>query len=443
MRALAPGLLLATLVSVPAADAQHLSTIQPGYAAGSINTFSDQCGGPFSTAGFSDGSYAAYDGTTLDIRTAEGLVIDRLVTFQGFVFPSFVAVSPDEQTIVFGESSTGLIRSIARSGGPVTVLASVTFNFDLAFDVDPNFAYVSAASGGFGTNSVHRLNLLSGTTEEVASVTGFSGPITVTDDGDVLLGRLPDVFPFPSGATEVVRFTDAELDAGVLLTDADAAVVTPGLNGLSSLVWDRGNDQLFLMETNAGASGFGALLWRADAAGTPIEVVAEADTFSGGIELVDLGVGTKFGPYQPPFAGLRYSTNNCFGTPAISERITVRGARPGNSWSGPPVGVSDMATFTLTGGIVDGFAALWAARSNTFSTVDVVTDIGGFYPIALSANNSSDFIRRFAPVQIDFLGEAEFTYFHTPVLDAAFIGQWVMFDENMNPITTTRAVLNR
>ncbi|MEL6430921.1 MAG: hypothetical protein AAFU73_03320 [Planctomycetota bacterium] len=435
-------LLAAAFTCAVPATAQQLSTIEEGYTLANLARLDSDCGGSLSTDGFDDGTYVAYDGVNVERRSSAGVILQRYASFATAVFPSFVKISPDEQTILFGESSSGAIYQVPVAGGVPTFVTTLSFNFDAAFDVDPNFVYINASTSGFGTTSIHRVDLSAGTSEELVLLSGFSGPIATTAAGDVLVGRLPDVFPFPSGGTAVALYTDAQLDGGALLGDADGVEIVPGLNGMSSLEYDLVGDRIFLMETNSGSSGFDTLVRSFDDTGAHLGNIAEVAGFAGGLELASAGLGLTFGPYQPPFASLRYQGSDCFGS-GVFERVEVVGARPRINWTGPSLGNSDLATFELRGAPANGFASLWAARIALFTPNTVAsTSLGGDYALALRGPDTS-FIRRFAIQPIDANGEADLTYFQDVAAEGGFFAQWIVFDENMNPLTTTDAAINR
>ena len=106
------------------------------------------CGDYPTIAGFADGSYLAFDGQRLERRSADGTLLQTYATYPFAVFASFVELSPDEQFAYIGESSTGSIREVNLATSQSRVLTSLAFNFDLAFDVVPGLAYVSAATAG-------------------------------------------------------------------------------------------------------------------------------------------------------------------------------------------------------------------------------------------------------------------------------------------------------
>lgn len=440
IRSMIPGALLAFALT-PFSAAQQLSTIEEGYSLGALARLDPACGGGLVTDGFADGRYVAYDGLNVELRSAAGVLLGRYASFRTPSFASFITISSDEQTILFGESTVGRVWSVPVAGGAPVLQATLPFNFDATFDpADSTRAYVSAGTASFGTNSVHLVDLAAQLEFEVARVSGFSGPIAADSNGDVLLGVLPSSFPFPADETEVVRFPAALLDGSVLLTEADATPVVTGLDGNSSLAFDLFADQLFVAETNTGASGNATLFSVHRADGALIDVVAEASRFAGGLEAVNAGAGTVFGPYQAPLASMRYTVSDCFGS-GIIERVEVVGARPSGTWSGPSAGNSGNATFRVEGAIQGGFVSLWLARTIDFSPNTIAGDLGGPYPLALRAE-IGQFGRRFLFQQTDPTGAAEFTYFQDAAIEGQFFGQWIVFDGNTTPITTTPARVN-
>ena len=435
-------LIAATLLLATPSWAQ-LSTPEPGYERAGATSFAHYCGRSTSRASLSDGTFVIFDGLDVEHRTAGGFLIQRLASFPFFTFPGFVSIHPDETIAYVGESSNGAIFEVDLAGGGANQIATLEFNFDMAFDpATPDSAYISAATSGFGVNSVHRIDLTTGATEEVVLVTGFSGPLAVNDFGDVLLARLPASFPFPVGATDILLFDNASLYSGAVLDESASTVLTSGLDGASSIAFDHGKEQFFLAETNTGATGAGTNIWRLDAAGVIQEKVTASTVFATGLELIDHGIGTAFGPYQPNYSGLRFTESDCFGPTAISDRVDLAGARPSNRFSGPMIGMSGMADYTITGGPPNGFASLWLARSSAFLIADTVTPMGGAFPIALRAN-PSEYIRRFPMIQLDASGSATFSFFQDVSFEGAAIAQWIVFDPSMAPLTSTNVQVNR
>lgn len=440
--------LFAATLAAPAAA--QIPVAGTGYYVANTELRSDTCSDTVATASFVDGSYLAYNGWTLDHLSSGGLVLRRITTFPVFGFASFVTVSEDGATAYLGESSLGVIHEVDLATGATAALTTIPGNYDLAFDETPGFAYVCSnifdADFGAGIvispNEIHRLDLATGGTELVASYTGFSGPVAVNEFGDLFAGQLPDTFSFPPDSLRVLLFDDAALDSGTVLADTDATVFIDQLDGLSSMKYDTGKDQFFLAETSTGATGGDTVVWRLDASGAIQEEVLRAPNYSSGLELIDTGIGTKLGPYQPAFTALRITGSDCFSATPTRVRTEVRGRRPANTFSGPSPGQSGPATFSLTGGVPDGFASLWLARSSSFSSADLITDLGSFFPIALRASEAS-YIRRFPITQLDPSGATSFDYFQDASIEGFAMGQWVIYDANLQPVTSSNFRLNR
>lgn len=438
--------IVAATLAAPAAA----QTPGAGYYVANTEIRSDTCSSTVASSSFLDGSYLAYDGWTLDHLSAGGLILDRITTFPVFGFASFVRVSADGSTAYLGESSFGVIYEVDLASGATAPLATIPGNYDLAFDVTPGLAYVASnifdADFGAGVvlspNEINRIDLATGATELVASFTGFSGPLSVNEFGDLFAGQFPDTFSFPPDSIRALLFDNTSLDSGSVQGDVDATVFVDQLDGLSSMEYDAGKGQLFLAETNTGQSGADTIVWRLDASGAIQEEVFRNAGFTSGLELVDTGAGTKLGPYQPAFTALRVTGSNCFSATPSRIRYEVRGSRPLNTFSGPSPGQSGTATFSLAGGVPDGFASLWLARSSNFSSVDLITDLGGFFPIALRASASS-YVRRFPMTQLDPSGAASFSFFQNAAIEGFAMGQWIVYDANMQPVTSSNFRLNR
>lgn len=428
------------LLAAPALAAPQVTTPEPGYQAGTSASLSDLCADGPTYASFLDGSYIVFDGQDVEHRSANGVLLRRHASFPFYTFPSFMSLNESATTAYFGESSNGNVFELDLATSQLSPMGQFVFNFDMAIDDAAGFGYISAASGAFGLNSVHRINLTTFAATEVVSLLGFSGPVTLDATGDLLVGRLPDTFPFPTGSVSVLRFAAADLAAGALLLEADAAVEVANLDGLSSMVYDASADQLILMETNAGTTGFDTVLWKHRTGGA-LEPIAETAGFAGGIEIHNTPIGTHFGPYQPNYAGISFIESDCFGSGTLN-RAEIRGLRPTSSFSGPSIGGSGAASFNLSGGPAQGFASLWIARSGGLSTNDVVVDLGGTYPIALRATQSS-FGRRFPMIPLSATGDLSLPFFQDSSIEGAMMAQFLVFDASGALLTSSNFTINR
>ena len=132
--------------------------------------------------------------------------------------------------------------------------------------------------------------------------------------------------------------------------------------------------------------------------------------------------------------------SDCFGT-GVFERVEIIGARPRMQWTGPSRGSSASARFELFNAPAGGFASLWISRISDFMPNTIVDQSSTGFPIGLRAEPFS-FIRRFPVVPIDAFGEVEFSYFQNVLVEGGFFGQWIVFDANMQPLTTSEAAVN-
>jgi hypothetical protein len=418
----------------------QVTTLADGYQSGPSAALSDLCSDGPSYASFSDGSYIVFDGMDIEHRGASGSLIARFASFPLYRFPSFVTLNGDETKAYIGESSNGDIYEVDLLSGALLPLANLTFNFDMAIDEAQGIGYVSAGTFGFGSNSIHKIDLTTFAESEIARVAGFSGPIAVAEGGDVLLGVLPNVFPFPADATNIYRFAAADLAGSTLLTEANGSVEVPALDGTSSMVFNERTEQLFFMETNAGASGTNSLIWQKAPGQAPVQV-AETAGFAGGLEFQDSDIGTEFGAYQPNYTALTFIESDCFGSGSFI-RSEIRGLRPDGSFDGPFIGNSGSASFDLTGGPANGFASLWLARSGALQANDVVLDLGGAHPIALRADNA-DFGRRFPMIPLDASGATTFPFFQDVMIEGGIMAQWLIFDATGTLVTSSDFMINR
>lgn len=434
-------LLSAAALSTQASFAQ--TQIGDGYVAGGSIDLTSLCGTFPAISTMADGSYLVFDGRNISRRSADGTILVDYGFTAGFGFASFLEVDEAAGMAYFGESSNGMIRSLDLTTGAITDLTQLGFNYDFAFDVVPGLGYVTASAFGSATNSLFRVDLNTGTTVQVADLGGFAGPVEVGPNGDVYVAVLSDLFPFPAGSGSIVRFDANEVTLGTILTDeVDGEPFSTGFNGMSSSAWDSTRDAILVMETNTGASGSESVLWRLDTDGTRLEEIVRNPSFTGGVEFVDSNQGTEFGPFQPAFSSVRYSTSDCFGAVPAASIQNVLPSRPIATFTGPGAGMTGQATIGVQG-IPNGFASLWFARSFNYVPFATIEDLGGLHPIALNAGSSADFVRRSALQPLNGVGVFNLTYNQDAALEGAILFQWLVYDANMNLVTSSNGVINR
>ncbi|MEL6715189.1 MAG: hypothetical protein AAFP86_15515, partial [Planctomycetota bacterium] len=370
----------------------------------------------------------------------DGTVLRDYGVLPGFVFPTFFEVDDAGAMAYFGESSTGQIRSLDLATGEIRDLVQLTFNYDFAFDVVPGLGYVVASAFGSATNSVFRVDLVTGDTVQVADLGGFSGPVEVDSVGNLYAAVLPDAFPFPAGGTDFVRFEAADVTSGAILTDeADGTVYSGGFNSLSSADYDPATNSFIVMETSTG-TGSDSIVWKLDPAGNRESVIATAPGYIAGCQFVDVGTGSFFSAYQGPGTGVRISFRQCN---QISDwRVwNVTPGRPIAGFAGPDAGMSGTAVVDVFGGPPNGLATLWVARAGQQLPGEGFFDLGGTYPVALNALPDS-YARRLVPQPLDSSGRASFTYTQDSVLEGELLFQWLIFDANMNLVGSSAPVRN-
>ncbi|MEO0650455.1 MAG: hypothetical protein AAFZ65_07240 [Planctomycetota bacterium] len=278
----------------------------------------------------SDGSFVTFDGQFVARVDATGVNATTLFDFGAFVFGGALVAAPDESFVVVGESSNGELYRVALDGSGGTFLADLDFNFDAAFAPD-GALYVSAAVGGFGAgNDLLRVDVATGATTTVAQVAGPSGPIDFDSNGSLFYATQSGAFPAPAGSTDVLAWSDAQLNGGLLLSEADATLVEAGFDGGGSLVIDRVTDAIYLAENNFG-SGLNQI--RRVGAGSPVLFAGEPFEFLT-LEGYVAGSGPQvFAPFQPEGAGRLTIGRSDFAT--INQRLALTPQRPTLTSDGP------------------------------------------------------------------------------------------------------------
>ena len=204
---------------------------------------------------------------------------------------------------------------------------------------------------------------------------------------------------------------------------------------------DAATGNVFVMETNTGATGSESVAWLVDPAGGRVGAVATAPGFAGGLEFVDSGFGTEFGAYQPAYTSLRFAYADCFGT-GTWHRWNATGAQPEAAFDGPGLGQLGAATIALTGGVPNGFASLWVARTQAFESIPVIEHLGGLHPVALQAD-AADFLRRSSLIALDAQGNAQVGFTQAPVIEGALLMQWLVYDPTARLVTASTFAVNR
>ena len=374
------GTLLAALT--PLVSAQE--TIAPGFAV----TDSTPPAVAFAVHGtLSDGSRVYFDGSTVDLYDPSGVFVMNLGAMPGFLFSSFVEIDPSETFAIIGESSNGGIYKAQLDGTGMTLLNSLTFNFDAVFE-SANEVLISASHFGVD-NDVLRLNTDSGAFEAVANLPGFSGPLDLTPGGDLVYGEV-------SGAgARILRFDAAELTSGMLLTELDADILTTGLDGAAALAVDPVFGNIFVTSNIWSVS---SLLLEIDGDGAIVETIASSTAWLNGIEFVQGAGAGHFHRYQPADGlSLQYSNG--------TDIVTVSPQAPQLSLTQ----FGNFATLQVTGAVPNAGALIVFGNQNLMVpeySVQLAFDF--LFNTDLPLAN----IRRLGlRIPTDTNGEASFSYF--------------------------------
>jgi hypothetical protein len=235
--------------------------------------------------------------------------LNTLHVFSSFFFTGAIAVDPSGASVLVGESTSGDMYRVEMDGSGATLLANLPYNFDAVYEA-PGSALVSAATCGFSCgNDVIRIDTFTGATELVAHVSGPSGPIALSANGDLYYGPALDAFPAPSGSGELWLFDASLLSGAAALTDSDASVIASGLDTVSSIAVDPSFGDV-VVATNIYDSSFAVIadaltLLRPD--GQIKGVIAEGlGSYRSNIDIVQgSGIG-HFRAFQPSGTTLTY-----------------------------------------------------------------------------------------------------------------------------------------
>lgn len=401
---------LATAIAL-ASPARAQDLVGPGFA------LTAQQPVPVANATYStlpSGERVVFDGLTVDLYGAGGQFIANLGSLPGFVFPSFVALSPGGTTALIGESSNGDLFRVDLGGGGLSFVANAFFNYDAVF-LDETFAVVSAATCGFGCgNDLLRVNVQTGALQDLAEVPGSSGAVALGPGGALYYALVSGAFSPPPGSAQIIRWTAAQVASGLRLTVGDAQVVVPALDGGASMAVDGVLGGIVVAESIFGATSRVRLY---SAGGNLVATVIESQEWLSSVELRAGGGAGHFYPYQP--------ANGVYLTYSSAGQIhTIRPQRPQASL------VQQGSVFDLVvsgappGG---GMLVLWqsAALWNPIETSYSLPSLGfqfhtGVPPASLRR------LQFFMPV--DAGGQGVFSYFDPGSATGTLVFQTLLLD---------------
>lgn len=345
-----------------------LDTTGAGWGADSVRVL------PFATVfashdTLSNGDRIVFDGALVWLEQDDGTFIATLASTPVPSFASFIEVDPSETFAVMGESSNGVIYRLALTGGlaPLVPLATLAYNYDLAYEAGGATALVSAATCGFGCgNEVHRLNVTTGATALIVSVAGPSGPVAVSSVGDLYYATQSNAFPTPPGAVDLIRWSAAQITSGPFpLTQAQSTLFTGGLDGGSSMAFDPQFGHLFFGESVYGST---SSVLEIDRVGVIVGECATSVDFQGKIEVFNAPGTGSLGAFQPAGARLQYRTTDF--NQGTSQIVRISPRRPELVAVQNPGGTM---TVSLTGGrpltsafVISGPTALFNPTESAF-----------------------------------------------------------------------------
>jgi hypothetical protein len=111
-------------------------------------------------------------------------------------------------TVYFGESTNYTVNSIGVNGTGETNIATINYNYDIAFSGSQVF--IDYANSSFSNNTIALLNTANGSLSPVVVTGGASGPLAFLSNGNLIYGG--SAFGEPGA---IYEFTKAQID-GVL-----------------------------------------------------------------------------------------------------------------------------------------------------------------------------------------------------------------------------------
>jgi hypothetical protein len=434
-RAFSLGGLLAALLLSPTAAA--LDTSGPGFkilGTRPVPTF----GSAYAT--LRNGSVFQFDGLVFQLYSRDGSLLADLGSLNSFVFPSFAAIDPSGSFAIVGESSNGDLFRVDLGGGGVSSVANVFFNYDAEFDVvDPDYLWVSAATGGFGTgNDIVRVHIPSGGVSFVADIpVGSSGPLEVDALGDLYYADVPPDFCPAPGQVEVVRWSRAQLLSGVVQTIADATVMAAGLDVATSMERDPVSGIFFLAE-NDFCAPFARVVEVDFDAGVRGAVLIESFNTISNLEIFAGNKGATLQAYQPENVRLKCSSTDF--NNSTSDMVTVVPQRPRTRLD-LPASYPGIVTLTVEDAVPNaGVLLLWTPVAFQLAK-EQASNLGFGFPVFFAAPLNK--LRRFPfPLTTDGNGTAVYSYFDDGSLAGRFLLQGLALGTQGQAVGTTTPVLN-
>ncbi len=300
-------------------------------------------------------SVVYYDGTEL-VRDTGGTTTSLLTFASPPSFASFtIPLSGPGAPVLFGENSNGEIWRVPVVGaGLPELVTTIQFNYD-AIRLDPTTVLVSAKTGGFASpdNDIIAVDLTDGSTDVIAVVPGFSGPLVRNNAGDVFYGT----------GSEIIRWDAAQIQGAfgpTQLSEGDATVVATGLPSTLDLALDQDGD--FLVSDFAGPS---LLEVSFDDQGNQETTTLIEYTFSvpaaGAVRYLPSGGPSAFEPFQQTGKRLSVVESQFGGGTQIRTVRPERAELTASATNPVPVGTFSL---DLTGGASNALGVIAFSLSN-------------------------------------------------------------------------------
>ncbi|MDZ4771587.1 MAG: hypothetical protein SGI72_00495 [Planctomycetota bacterium] len=371
----------------------------------------------------SNGNRLVYNGDTAWIESDAGIILQVLsaVAPQG-TFPSFIEADPTETFAVLGESTSGGVFRINLASGTLTPLATINFNFDIAYESSTSVLISAAASPSFASTNVERLDLVTGMHTIIVAVSGPSGPIALSPAGDLYYATQTLAFPTPPGFVSVIRWTNGQLANGPFpLTQARSSLFAANFDGAGSMTFDPAFGNLFV---SVGLYSGNSTIVEIDRTGARVGVVATSPDTMGKVEIVDVPGDGDCAAFQPAGRALKYRRTDFFST-NISRIETVSPRRPQLTSVQNP---NNTMTCTLSGGHPNAFGYVLSGNVSQYTSPESSFDlVKQLFWTGMPLNG----IRRAGiTFATDANGEGSFTFSNPPSSHGLFVIQALVTDPN-------------
>jgi hypothetical protein len=209
---------------------------------------------------------------------------------------------------------------------------------------------------------------VSGASTLLVQVDGYSGPVSISGQGDVYVGVLPN--GFAPGSRSVKRWSASQIANGPFpLTEAQATVFTPNLDGIMEMSFDPGFGELFV----AGVVGVDEGVFEIDRGGTLVGPVATTTDVAGKIEMFDAPGEGVCAAFQPAGRVMKYRTTNyasgnSFLTTVSPRRPTLSSVQNANG----------TMTCTLTGGQPGTSCLVISGNMSVYAGTESAHDLGSY-----------------------------------------------------------------